>query len=188
MTNFFAILLRKTIESVLLVFIISKYLSEGNGKDRMTPICLEHLIHICLFGDELCIEAIQKNCISSVVKMMKNDQPPENTLRYLLRTLAVLCGVSKGALVLLTQGGLDLVVDRLLSVSSALCSVEAAGILTQFTNPQSAFIRLQHIDPIIARLLDLVDLCTSGDSLLLATAALNNVTHQHQNGVEIMYK
>ncbi|UMM17226.1 hypothetical protein L5515_013883 [Caenorhabditis briggsae] len=190
MTNFFAILLRKSIESVLLVFvrIIGKYLSETNGKDRLTPICLEHLIHICLFGDELCIEAIQKNCISSVIKIMKNDQPQENTLRFLLRTLAVLCGVSKGALALLTQGGLDIVVDRLLSISSSICSVEAAGILTQLTNPQSAFIRLNNVDPIISRLLDLIDQCKSGDSLLLATAALNNVTLQHPNGVDIMYR
>ncbi|EFP07604.1 CRE-INSC-1 protein [Caenorhabditis remanei] len=190
MTNFFAILLRKSIESVLLVFvrIIGKYLSETNGKDRLTPICLEHLIHICLFGDELCIEAIQKNCISSVIRIMKNDQPQENTLRFLLRTLAVLCGVSKGALALLTQGGLDLVVDRLLSISSSICSVEAAGILTQLTNPQSAFIRLNHVEPIISRLLDLIDQCKSGDSLLLATAALNNVTLQNPNGVDIMYR
>ncbi|CCD63542.1 Protein inscuteable homologue C-terminal domain-containing protein [Caenorhabditis elegans] len=190
MTNFFAILLRKSIESVLLVFvrIISKNLCESNGKDRLTPICLEHLIHICLFGDELCIEAIQKGCISSVIRIMKNDQPQENTLRFLLRTLAVLCGVSKGALALLTQGGLDLVIDRLLSISSSICSVEAAGILTQLTNPQSAFIRLNHVEPIISRLLDLIDQCKSGDSLLLATAALNNVTLQNPNGVDIMYR
>uniref|UniRef100_A0A1I7T0Y8 Insc_C domain-containing protein n=1 Tax=Caenorhabditis tropicalis TaxID=1561998 RepID=A0A1I7T0Y8_9PELO len=119
---------------------------------------------------------------------MKNDQPQENTLRFLLRTLAVLCGVSKGALALLTQGGLELVVDRLLSTSSSICSVEAAGILTQLTNPQSAFIRLNHVEPIISRLLDLIDQCKSGDSLLLATAALNNVTLQHPNGVDIMYR
>ncbi|CAI2343041.1 unnamed protein product [Caenorhabditis sp. 36 PRJEB53466] len=119
---------------------------------------------------------------------MKNDQPQERTLRFLLRSLAVLCGVSKGALALLTQGGLDLVVDRLLSISSAMCSVEAAGILTQLTNPQSALIRLNHIQPIITRLLDLVDQCSSGDSLLLATAALNNVTLQNPSGVDIMYK
>lgn len=183
MTNFFAVLLRKTIESVLLVFvkvshflnvfehprlqIICKYLSESKGKDSLIPISLEHLIHICLFGDELCIEAIQKNAISSVIRIMKTDQPQEPTLRLLLRTLAVLCGVSKGALSLLTvdivrsttsnvsfqQGGLEIVVDRLLSISSPMCSVEAAGILTQLTNPQSAFIRLNHVQPIISRLL-----------------------------------
>ncbi|CAI5441126.1 unnamed protein product [Caenorhabditis angaria] len=190
MTNFFAILLRKTIESVLQIFvrIICKYMQDCNSKDRLLSISLEHLIHICLFGDELCIEAIQKNCITYTIRLLKCPGNPENTNRFLLRTLAVLCGVSKGSLALLTQGGLELVIDRLLSKSSSVCSIEAAGILTQLTNPQSAFIRLNHVQPIISRLLDLIDQCTTGDSLLLASAALNNVTLQHPSGVDIMYK
>ncbi|CAB3404031.1 unnamed protein product [Caenorhabditis bovis] len=190
MTNLFAIILRKTIECVLLVFvrITCKFLNECNSKDRLLSISLEHLIHICLFGDELCIESVQRNAVTSCMKLLRQSPPvPENTARFLLRTLAVLCGVSKGSLALLTQNGLDLVIDRLLSTSSSMCSVEAAGILTQLTNPQSSFVKLNHIHPIIARLLDLVDECRTGDSLLLATAALNNVTLQNPNGVSIMF-
>ncbi|CAD6192171.1 unnamed protein product [Caenorhabditis auriculariae] len=190
MNNCFAILLRKNIEQVLQIFtrIICKYLAECGNKDRLVTISLEHLIHICLFGDELCLEAIQRNCITSALKMIRQPSTPEHSVRFLLRTLAVVCGVSKGALSLLSQGGLDLVLHHLLSITSPQCSIESAGILTQLTNPQHSFVRLTAVQPIVSRLLDLIDTCSTGDSLLLATAALNNVALQHPNIIDILFK
>ncbi|KHJ83402.1 hypothetical protein OESDEN_16901 [Oesophagostomum dentatum] len=60
-TNYFTIVLRKMVEQVLQIFckIITRYLTECGNKDRLVLIALEHLIHLTLFGDELCLEAIQ---------------------------------------------------------------------------------------------------------------------------------
>lgn len=39
--------------------LISQYLSECANHDRLLLIALEQLIHLLLFGDELCLEAIR---------------------------------------------------------------------------------------------------------------------------------
>lgn len=45
----------------MLVFVrvITTYLSECINKDNMLVVALEHLVHLLLFGDELCLEAIR---------------------------------------------------------------------------------------------------------------------------------
>ncbi|RCN29698.1 hypothetical protein ANCCAN_24541, partial [Ancylostoma caninum] len=102
-TNYFTIVLRKMIEQVLQIFckIITRYLTECGNKDRLVVIALEHLIHLVLFGDELCLEAIQCGGLHSVLKLVRQTSTPPDTCRLLLRALAVLCGVSKGCLSLL---------------------------------------------------------------------------------------
>ncbi|VDM78746.1 unnamed protein product [Strongylus vulgaris] len=110
-TNYFTIVLRKMLEQVLQIFckvgykftcrIITRYLTECGNKDRLVLIALEHLIHLVLFGDELCLEAIQCGGLHSVLKLVRQTSTPPDTCKLLLRALAVLCGVSKGCLSLL---------------------------------------------------------------------------------------
>ncbi|EYC13955.1 hypothetical protein Y032_0042g624 [Ancylostoma ceylanicum] len=188
-TNYFTIVLRKMIEQVLQIFckIITRYLTECGNKDRLVVIALEHLIHLVLFGDELCLEAIQCGGLHSVLKLVRQTSTPPDTCRLLLRALAVLCGVSKGCLSLLALGGLDVVLSHL-SGSHVAASIEASGVLTQLTNPQHAFVQLHNVGPILVRLLDLIDNCNTGETLLLVSAALSNVSLQDPQAVDVLYQ
>lgn len=60
-SNFLIILLRKIIQEILIVFarVIAAYLAECTNHDRLLIIALEHLIHLMLFGDEICYVIIQ---------------------------------------------------------------------------------------------------------------------------------
>ncbi|EJW70821.1 hypothetical protein WUBG_18275, partial [Wuchereria bancrofti] len=60
-SNFLIVLLRKIIHEILIIFakIISTYLAECSNRDRLLVIALEHLIHLMLFGDEICHIIIQ---------------------------------------------------------------------------------------------------------------------------------
>lgn len=60
-SDYFSIVLRKMILQTLLIFakIIPTYLSQCDNKDRLLTIALEQLVHLLLFGDELCLEAIR---------------------------------------------------------------------------------------------------------------------------------
>uniref|UniRef100_A0A158P7E7 Insc_C domain-containing protein n=1 Tax=Angiostrongylus cantonensis TaxID=6313 RepID=A0A158P7E7_ANGCA len=134
------------IEQVLQIFckIITRYLTECSNKDRLVLIALEHFIHLVLFGDELCLEAIQ-------------------------------------------LGGQEVVLSHLAS-SSIPSSIEAAGVLTQLTNPQRTFIQLQNLESVLIRLLDLVDTCNTGETLLLLSAALANASLQDPCAIDLLYR
>lgn len=59
------------------------------------------------------------------------------------------------------------------------CSVEAAGVLTQLITPGHAYVKLnQTLQPVVLRLLELVDSGKSCESLLLCAAALSNLSLQ----------
>lgn len=95
-TNYFTIVVRKMVEQVLQVFckvrgafkdllrrilseslqIIARYLTECSNKDRLVLIALEHLVHLVLFGDELCLEAIQ------VRENLRQLELPERSILY----------------------------------------------------------------------------------------------------------
>lgn len=72
----------------------------------------------------------------------------------------------------------------------AECSVEAAGVLTQLTNPRHSFVRLNNsLRACLLRLLGLVDECSNSESLLLCAAALSNVSLQNNStAVELLYQ
>lgn len=188
-SNYFTIIVRKLVEQVLQLFarIICKYLNECGSRDRLVVIALEHLIHVALFGDELSLEIIQCGGVSSVVKLIRCPATGTDTTRLLLRALAVLCGVAKGCLTLLTLGGLDVVLQQLNS-ASITCSIEAAGVLTQLTNPQHAFVKLNQVENVLIRLIDLIDECRSGESLLLVSAAIANVSLHDAKSVDVLYQ
>uniref|UniRef100_A0A7I5E840 Insc_C domain-containing protein n=1 Tax=Haemonchus contortus TaxID=6289 RepID=A0A7I5E840_HAECO len=188
-TNYFTIVVRKMIEQVLQVFckIIARYLTECGNKDRLVLIALEHLIHLVLFGDDLCLEAIQSGALHSVLKLVRQASTPPETNKLLLRALAVLCAVSKGCLSLLALGGLEVVLSHLTG-NHVGSSIEAAGVLTQLTNPQHSYVQLQNIGPILVRLLDLIDECTTGETLLLVSAALANVSLQDPAAIDLLYR
>jgi len=151
-------------------------------------IALEHLIHITLFGDELCLETIQNGGLTAILSFCRMTTTPSETLRLLLRAMAVLCGVSKGCIQLLSMAGLDTVVQILCNGNIA-CSVEAAGVLTQLTNPTHAFAKLHTLIPqIVTRLLDVIDESHSAEALLLCTAAIANLTLQQPSVVELLYR
>ncbi|KAK6043550.1 hypothetical protein COOONC_18944 [Cooperia oncophora] len=84
-------------------------------------------------------------------------------------------------------GGLDVVLGHLTG-SHVGSSIEAAGVLTQLTNPQHAYVQLQNIEPILVRLLDLIDECTTGETLLLVSAALANVSLQDPAAIDVLYR
>lgn len=106
-----------------------------------------------------------------MLKLVRQTSTPPETCRLLLRALAVLCAVSKGCISLLAVGstltvpsgrgspssslqlgGLEAVLGHL-SGSYVASSIEAAGVLTQLTNPQHSYVQLQNIEPILVRLL-----------------------------------
>ncbi|KHJ93798.1 hypothetical protein OESDEN_06285 [Oesophagostomum dentatum] len=84
-------------------------------------------------------------------------------------------------------GGLDVILSHL-SGSTTSVSIEAAGVLTQLTNPQHSFVQLHNVGPILVRLLDLIDSCSTGETLLLVSAALSNVSMQDPQAVDILYQ
>lgn len=101
------------------------------------------------------------------MKLISQPATPAETTRLILRAMAVLCGVAKGCLSLLAVsissyqlyseellqlGGLETVLQQLNS-SSTPCAIEAAGLLTQLTNPQHSFVQLNHVEAILIRLL-----------------------------------
>ncbi|KAK6015254.1 hypothetical protein OSTOST_19323, partial [Ostertagia ostertagi] len=55
-------------------------------------------------------------------------------------------------------------------------------------NPQHSYVQLQNVEPILARLLDLIDECTTGETLLLVSAALANVSLQDPTAIDILYR
>ncbi|KHN82465.1 hypothetical protein Tcan_15724 [Toxocara canis] len=189
-SSYFAFMLRKLVEGVLMIFsrIISQYLGDCMNKDRLLVIALEHLIHLMLFGDEICLEVVQSGGLDAILSFIGMPTTPNDTLRLLLRALAVICGTSKGAIKLLALGGLDTVI-HILCTCSVACAVEAAGVLTQLTNPRHALVKLDaSFAHVVARLLDVIDQCSTAESLLLSAAALANVSMQHQALVDNLYQ
>uniref|UniRef100_A0A0N5AKA8 Insc_C domain-containing protein n=1 Tax=Syphacia muris TaxID=451379 RepID=A0A0N5AKA8_9BILA len=133
-----------------------------------------------MLGEDLRLAAIYTLCQSSAT--------PTDTLRLLLRALAVLCNTTAGTQQLISLGGLDLI-KRILCFSSIACGVEAAGVLTQLTSPNRSLIKLStSIDIITARLLDIIDECSSGESLLLCVAALANLSMQSHSVASVLYQ
>ncbi|VDM68220.1 unnamed protein product [Strongylus vulgaris] len=84
-------------------------------------------------------------------------------------------------------GGLDVVLSHL-SGNYIAVSIEASGVLTQLTNPHHAFVQLHNVGPILVRLLDLIDSCTTSETLLLVSAALSNVSLQDPQAVDTLYQ
>lgn len=77
----------------------------------------------------------------------------------------------------------------LCSSPSFECAVEAAGVLTQLTNPGSSYAKLHNsFSPVILRLISLVDECCSAESLLLTAAAIANLSLQSPLAVDLMYQ
>uniref|UniRef100_A0A1I8AU39 Insc_C domain-containing protein n=1 Tax=Steinernema glaseri TaxID=37863 RepID=A0A1I8AU39_9BILA len=185
----FAILVRNMVEMILQIFsrIICHFLAEAVNKDRLLVIALEHLIHLLLFGDELCLEAIKHSGIDYLLSLGRMSTTPADTMRLILRTLAVLCGVPKGTLKLLALGGLDWIID-LLCTGATTCAVEAAGVLTQLTKPGNPYVKDRvPLKQVIGRLTDLIDECSCSESLLLCTAALYNLSFYSNGAIDILY-
>ncbi|CAD5216195.1 unnamed protein product [Bursaphelenchus xylophilus] len=187
--EYFNIYVRKMIEQSMSVFVkvICVYLNDSSNKDRLLVIALEHMIHLLLFGDDISLEAIRHKAVERLLEFCRLTSTPAETLRLLLRALAVLCGVNKGCVQLLSLGGLDTVLN-LLCNSPSFCAVEAAGILTQLTNANHPFIRPQGLgNNVVNRLLDLLDESNTSESVLLCTAALANLSI-HDQITELLYQ
>uniref|UniRef100_A0A0R3RL05 Insc_C domain-containing protein n=1 Tax=Elaeophora elaphi TaxID=1147741 RepID=A0A0R3RL05_9BILA len=188
--NFLIVLLRKIIHEILIIFakIISVYLAECSNRDRLLVIALEHLIHLMLFGDEICHVIMQHGGLDSLLYFCEVPPVSNGTLRLLLRALAILCGNYRGALKLLALNKFELII-QLLFTSTIACSAEAAGILTQLTNPNQNYVRLGSMLPrVVMRILEIVDKSKVAESLLLALAALANLTVQETRTIDILYE
>ncbi|CAD5211616.1 unnamed protein product [Bursaphelenchus okinawaensis] len=176
--EYFGIYVRKMIEQSMAVFVrvIAIYLKDCVNRDRLLIIALEHLIHLLLFGDDISLEAIKHKTIERLLSFCRLSSTPNDTLRLLLRAVAVLCGVTKGCVQLMSFGGLNTVVDILCN-SPTSCAVEAAGILTQLTNANRPFIKPQNFGvTVVSRLLELLDESVTSESVLLCTAAIANLS------------
>lgn len=79
---------------------------------------------------------------------------------------------------------------HILCESRSECSVEAAGVLTQLTNPRHSFVKLNNsLRTCLLRLLGLVDECANSESFLLCTAAISNLSLQNSNAaVDLLYQ
>uniref|UniRef100_A0A1I7V6Q7 Insc_C domain-containing protein n=1 Tax=Loa loa TaxID=7209 RepID=A0A1I7V6Q7_LOALO len=188
--NFLIVLLRKIVHEVLIIFarIISVYLAECTNRDRLLIIALEHLIHLMLFGDEICHVIIQCGGLESLLYFCEVPSVSNGTLRLLLRALAILCGNYRGATKFLALNKFELII-KILFTSTIACSAEAAGILTQLTNPNQNYVRLGSIMPrVVTRILEIVDKSKIAESLLLALAALANITVQETETIDILYE
>ncbi|VDK83816.1 unnamed protein product [Litomosoides sigmodontis] len=183
-------LLRKIIHEVLVTFarIISAHLAECTNHDRLLIIALEHLIHLMLFGDEICRVIIECGGFDSLLYFCEVPSVSNGTLRLLLRALAILCGNYRGALKLLVLNKFELIIE-LLFTSTIACSAEAAGVLSQLTNPNQYYVRLGNmLSRVVIRILEIVDKSKVAESLLLALAALANITVQERGTIDILYE
>lgn len=174
------LMIRKLVDNILHLFvkIMSSYLSEVSPKDRLLSVALEHLVHISLFGDELCIHAIHNGAMDECVKLSLHPSTSHQSRPLLIRVIALLCATSKGCVHFLSLHGLPFLLSSLSSSSFSL-SIESAGLLTQLTNPSSCHIQIDNMEPIVNRLLGLIDECRSSEHLLLASSALANISHLH---------
>ncbi|VDM19952.1 unnamed protein product [Wuchereria bancrofti] len=189
-SNFLIVLLRKIIHEILIIFakIISTYLAECSNRDRLLVIALEHLIHLMLFGDEICHIIIQCGGLDSLLYFCEVPSVSNGTLRLLLRALTILCGNYRGAMKLLALNKFELIIQFLFT-STIACSAEAAGILTQLTNPNQNYVRLGSImRKVVIRILEIVDKSKVAESLLLALAALANITMQETETIDVLYE
>ncbi|GMS84292.1 hypothetical protein PENTCL1PPCAC_6467 [Pristionchus entomophagus] len=174
------LMIRKLVDNILHLFvkIMSSYLSEVSPKDRLLSVALEHLVHISLFGDELCIHSIHNGAMDECVKLSLHPSTSHQSRPLLIRVIALLCATSKGCVHFLSLNGLPFLLSSLSSSSFSL-SIESAGLLTQLTNPSSCHIQIDNMEPIVNRLLGLIDECQSSEHLLLASSALANISHLH---------
>nr|CDP91863.1 BMA-INSC-1, isoform b [Brugia malayi] len=189
-SNFLIVLLRKIIHEILIIFarIISTYLAECSNRDRLLVIALEHFIHLMLFGDEICHIIIQCGGLDSLLYFCEVPSISNGTLRLLLRALTILCGNCRGAMKLLALNKFELIIQFLFT-STIACSAEAAGILTQLTNPNQNYVRLGSImRKVVVRILEIVDKSKVAESLLLALAALANITVQEAGTIDVLYE
>ncbi|KAM3719684.1 Protein inscuteable [Dirofilaria immitis] len=189
-SNFLIVLLRKIIHEILTIFakIISAYLAECTNRDRLLITALEHLIYLMLFDDRTCHIIIQYGGLDSLLHFCEVPSVSNGILRLLLRSLAILCSNYRGASKLLALNKFGLIIHLLLT-STIACSAEAAGILTQLTNSDQNYVRLGNLMPrIVIRILEIVDKCKLAESLLLALAALANITMQESGTIDILYE
>ncbi|VDN55444.1 unnamed protein product [Dracunculus medinensis] len=199
-SSFFIIMLKKIIEEVLVLFakIISLYLLNSTNCDRLLVIALEQLIHLMLFGDEICLAILSLCDISST---------PNETLRLLLRALSILCGLYKASLRLIFLGGLETIIN-IMFTAPIPCAVEAAGVFAQLTNPNHNFITFNSslfitVETICYchsncfqlikfknynRNLEIIDESLTSESLLLSMVALANITSQKKPVVDSLYR
>ncbi|KAI1727615.1 CRE-INSC-1 protein [Ditylenchus destructor] len=192
LSDYTAIVIRKMLEQSMIIFvrIICNYLFDCVNKDHLLVVALEHLIHLLLFDDEsVKLEAIKGNAVDNIIEFCRMASTPSGTQQLLLRNLAVLCGTSRGCLQLLSIDGFD-VIMHILCESRFECSVEAAGVLTQLTNPRHSFVKLNiSLRTCLLRLLGLVDECANSESFLLCTAAISNLSLQNSNAaVDLLYQ
>lgn len=117
--DYFNIYVRKMIEQSMVVYarVTCIYLNECVNKDRLLIIALEHLIHLLLFGDEILLEAIRLKSIERLLEFCQMTSTPTETLRLLLRALAVLCGVNKGCVQLLSVSDYSITILQYLMLS-----------------------------------------------------------------------
>ncbi|MCP9261447.1 hypothetical protein DINM_004812 [Dirofilaria immitis] len=168
--------------------IISAYLAECTNRDRLLVTALEHLIYLMLFDDRTCHIIIQYGGLDSLLHFCEVPSVSNGILRLLLRSLAILCSNYRGASKLLALNKFGLIIHLLLT-STIACSAEAAGILTQLTNSDQNYVRLGNLMPrIVIRILEIVDKCKLAESLLLALAALANITMQESGTIDILYE
>uniref|UniRef100_A0AC35U4V4 WAPL domain-containing protein n=1 Tax=Rhabditophanes sp. KR3021 TaxID=114890 RepID=A0AC35U4V4_9BILA len=189
-TNYFIIILRRTIEEALQYFakIICQYFVQSSNNDKLLHMAVEHFIHLILFCDDLCSVAIQYGILPKLLFFSKQPTTKTSTTKLLLRAMAVLCGVTKGCLQLIENNGLAFIIDVICQYPFD-CSVEAAGVLTQLTSPSHSFVTLpSNINLIVSRLTDMSESCHNSESLLLCTAALTNLSSNHVQVNELIHE
>ncbi|CEF60565.1 Armadillo-like helical domain and Armadillo-type fold domain-containing protein [Strongyloides ratti] len=181
-SNYFIIILRRTIEEVFNSFakIICEYFLTSNNDDELLNIASEHFIYLLLFSDELCNVAIQYQLVKKLLQHCTNPTTNYQTIKLLLRALAILCSASKGCSQLISNNGFNFIIN-VICYYPFDCSVEAAGVLTQLTtSPLSNCMTLiKSILQIITKLTEMIECCDSAESLLLCTAALSNLSIQY---------
>uniref|UniRef100_A0A0K0ES57 Insc_C domain-containing protein n=1 Tax=Strongyloides stercoralis TaxID=6248 RepID=A0A0K0ES57_STRER len=181
-SNYFIIILRRTIEEVFNSFakIICEYFIISNHDDEILHIASEHFIYLLLFSDELCNVAIQYQLVKKLLQHCINPTTNYQTIKLLLRVLAILCSASKGCSQLISNNGFNFIIN-VICYYPFDCSVEAAGVLTQLTtSPLSNCMSLiKSILQIITKLTEMIECCDSAESLLLCTAALSNLSIQY---------
>lgn len=66
------VVVRRMLEQSLIVLlrITTNYLNECTNRDRLLVIALEHLVHLLLFGDELCLEAIRVSLVELISHLL----------------------------------------------------------------------------------------------------------------------
>ncbi|KAM9302362.1 protein inscuteable homolog [Gastrophryne carolinensis] len=142
---------------------------------------IRSLVSLTQEGTRLCHLVSQEGAVIGLFKVLRQDEL-QCLYPMALRTLASLCCLEEGVLQLDKVDGILCLTEILTDGDqSEVTKAEVAAVIAQITSPHLTFTQhlssfLENMEEIVTALLKLCEDSTSGETCLLACAALANIT------------